>query len=124
MGLQADQFCLSIRDIDECALGLNNCSKIAECTDLEVGYTCRCPAGYIDGQPETPGRVCAALLCDLCNKHGDCVHDIVTKNVTCSCTGDYTGEFCEVAPSMAPLVFLLLLALLFLLLACWLVSLP
>lgn len=52
-------------------------------------------------------------------KHGDCVHDVITKNITCQCTDGYTGEFCEVAPSMAPLVLLLLLALLFLLLACW-----
>ena len=72
--------------------------------------------GYIDGNPNDPGRVCGALLCDMCNQHGDCVHDALTKNITCLCTEGYTGSFCEVAPSNAPLILLILLALLFLLL--------
>ena len=52
LGMRSDQYCMTLRDVDECALGLHNCSKIAECTNLEVGYTCKCPADYIDGNPE------------------------------------------------------------------------
>lgn len=40
--------------------------------------------------------VCGALLCDMCNAHGDCVHNAATKNVTCMCTDGWTGEFCQV----------------------------
>jgi len=114
--MSMDHLCLNIRDVDECALGLTNCSGVALCQNNPIGYSCSCPEGYIDGNPNEPGRVCGALLCDMCNQHGDCVHDALTKNITCSCTEGYTGSFCEVAPSNAPLILLILLALLFLLL--------
>lgn len=111
-----DTLCMHVRDVDECALGLNNCSGVAHCIDRAVGYTCKCPDGYIDGNPDEPGRVCGALLCDLCNAHGDCVHNTATNNITCVCTDGWTGPQCQVAPSNASLVLLILLALLFLLL--------
>ena len=119
LGFDADTICLRQIDVDECALGLTNCSGVAVCTDLPMGYECSCPAGYVDGNPSEPGRVCAAALCDLCNSHGDCIHNSLTNNVTCSCTEGFTGEFCEVAPSNAPLILLIFLALLFLLLTLW-----
>ncbi|GMT19358.1 hypothetical protein PFISCL1PPCAC_10655, partial [Pristionchus fissidentatus] len=112
-----DAICLRTIDVDECALGLHNCSAAAICTDKKIGYDCRCPEGYTDGNPSEPGRVCAALLCGMCNGHGDCIHDAATHNVTCTCVEGWTGEFCEVAPSKLPLILMLLLALLFLLLA-------
>lgn len=90
---------------------------VAQCIDRAVGYTCKCPDGYIDGNPDEPGRVCGALLCDMCNSHGDCVHNAETRNVSCVCTDGWSGQFCQVAPSNASLVLLILLALLFLLLA-------
>ncbi|VDM84962.1 unnamed protein product [Strongylus vulgaris] len=37
----------------------------------------------------------AALLCGLCNGHGDCIHDSTTNNVTCACVEGYTGQYCE-----------------------------
>uniref|UniRef100_A0A7E4VNX4 Transmembrane cell adhesion receptor mua-3 n=1 Tax=Panagrellus redivivus TaxID=6233 RepID=A0A7E4VNX4_PANRE len=116
IGMDEDTICLGIRDINECALGLHNCSGVADCIDLPLGYTCKCPDGYVDGNPSEPGRVCGALLCDLCNSHGDCVHNAQTNNITCVCTEGYTGEFCELSPSNVPLILLILLALLFLLL--------
>ncbi|CAI4230491.1 unnamed protein product [Auanema sp. JU1783] len=111
-----DSICLRSQDVDECALGLHNCSAAAICTDKKNGYECACPEGYTDGNPSEPGRICAALLCGLCNGHGDCIHDSLTNNVTCACVDGYSGEFCEVAPSKAGLILMLLLALLFLLL--------
>lgn len=73
-------------------------------------------SSYTDGNPSEPGRICAALLCGLCHGHGDCVHDINTKNITCACIEGYTGKFCEIAPSKASLILPLILALIFLLL--------
>lgn len=66
-----------------------------------------------------PGRTCAALLCDLCNQHGDCIPDPITNNITCACTEGFSGEFCEVAPSSLPFILFIILAILFLLLALW-----
>ncbi|RCN51669.1 EGF-like domain protein [Ancylostoma caninum] len=111
-----DAICMRHSDVNECALGLHNCSAAAICTDTKLGYDCRCPDGYTDGNPSEPGRVCAALLCGLCNGHGDCIHDSVTNNVTCACVDGYSGQFCEVAPSNAGLILMTILALLFLLL--------
>ncbi|CAG9540270.1 unnamed protein product [Cercopithifilaria johnstoni] len=110
-------YCLLLQDVDECALGLTNCSAVAVCTNLRIGYKCRCPDGYVDGNPNDPGRICAAQLCGLCNGHGDCIYNEATKNVTCSCIGDYTGEFCEIEPSKTLLLLFLILATLLLLLS-------
>ncbi|VDN55231.1 unnamed protein product [Dracunculus medinensis] len=113
---KSDTLCLKLRDVDECALGLTNCSGVAECSDKAFGYECNCPEGYIDGNPDEPGRVCGALLCDLCNSHGDCVHNSLTNNITCICSDGWTGEFCDIAPSNASLILPIILAILFLLL--------
>ncbi|VDL81375.1 unnamed protein product [Nippostrongylus brasiliensis] len=72
-------------DVNECALGLHNCSAAAICIDTKFGYDCKCPDG-------------------------------VTNNVTCSCVDGYSGQFCELAPSNAGIILMLILALLFLLL--------
>ncbi|KAM3722540.1 Transmembrane matrix receptor [Dirofilaria immitis] len=113
-------YCLRIQDVNECDLGLTNCSAVAICTNLPIGYKCRCPDGYVDGNPEEPGRICAAQLCGLCNGHGDCIYNETTKNVTCSCIGGYTGEFCEIEPSKTLLLLFLILAIiLFLLSLCF-----
>uniref|UniRef100_A0A915AKQ6 Transmembrane cell adhesion receptor mua-3 n=1 Tax=Parascaris univalens TaxID=6257 RepID=A0A915AKQ6_PARUN len=115
-GFPKESYCLKPQDVDECALGLHNCSAAAICTDLHIGYKCTCAEGYTDGNPSLPGRVCAALLCGLCNGHGDCVHDPLTNNITCACVEGYSGQFCELAPSRASAILLIILALLFLLL--------
>lgn len=72
---------------------------------------------YVDGNPSEPGRVCAAQLCGLCHGHGDCIFNEATKNVTCSCVGGHTGEFCEIEPSKTLLLLSLILATLLLLLS-------
>lgn len=116
-GISPRTLCLRPKDVDECVLGLHNCSTVAECTDLANGFTCACPAGYVDGNTALPGRVCAALLCDLCNGHGDCVPQ--ADRVVCSCVDGYQGEYCEKLPSPVPFVLLVLLALAFLFLTLW-----
>jgi len=103
-------------DVDECLLGLTNCSAAAICTDLPQGYSCKCQEGYTEGNPDEPGRVCGALLCGRCNGHGDCVQDPVSKNITCACVAGWSGEFCDVEQSNILIILMLILALLFLLL--------
>jgi hypothetical protein len=117
-GIDQSTLCLSVIDVNECALGLTNCSSAAICEDLKIGYKCSCPAGWVDGNPAEPGRICAASLCGECNQHGHCIYKS-DSNVTCACEEGYTGDHCEVAPSNVPLILMLLLALLFLLLMLW-----
>ncbi|XP_032433097.1 uromodulin-like 1 [Xiphophorus hellerii] len=50
----------SINDFDECASGENDCSRWAICTNTWASYTCICLDGFIDNNPERPGRKCQA----------------------------------------------------------------
>ncbi|KHJ44769.1 EGF-like domain protein [Trichuris suis] len=90
-----DTYCLAIRDVDECALGLTNCSAVAICKNEDEGYSCSCPPGYVDGNPSQPGRACAAASCSLCNDHGDCIQNPETGEIGCKCHPWYTGERCD-----------------------------
>ncbi|TKR69449.1 hypothetical protein L596_021611 [Steinernema carpocapsae] len=74
LDLDSDTLCMGIRDVDASALDITNCSRLAECTDKAIRYSCKSSAPT-DTATETPGRVCGALLCDLCNSHIDCVHN-------------------------------------------------
>jgi len=38
---------------------MNNCSRFADCVDLENGYRCQCKQGYFDNDQRLPGRQCA-----------------------------------------------------------------
>uniref|UniRef100_A0AC35UCE3 Transmembrane matrix receptor MUP-4 n=1 Tax=Rhabditophanes sp. KR3021 TaxID=114890 RepID=A0AC35UCE3_9BILA len=113
-----DVLCVHQGDVNECALGLHTCPTSATCIDLKKGYTCQCAEGYTDGNPSNPGRSCAALLCGLCNGHGDCITSPQTGNITCSCAQGWKGETCaEAAGSTLSTILMILLALLLLLLA-------
>jgi hypothetical protein len=94
IGLES-KWCLARRDVDECALGLTDCSGVATCTDKLDGYECACPRGFVDGNLQNPGRICSAQLCGLCNGNGDCLHDLATRNVTCQCFDGFAGEYCD-----------------------------
>ncbi|KAK5859231.1 hypothetical protein PBY51_003312 [Eleginops maclovinus] len=48
----------STNDFNECALGENDCSLWATCTNTWASYTCVCSDGFIDNNPERPGRSC------------------------------------------------------------------
>ncbi|KAM6907148.1 uromodulin-like 1 [Xenentodon cancila] len=50
----------SIKDFDECASGENDCSIWASCINTWASYTCVCSDGFIDNNPERPGRTCQA----------------------------------------------------------------
>ncbi|XP_054899903.1 uromodulin-like 1 [Poeciliopsis prolifica] len=51
----------SVNDYDECASGENDCSRWATCTNTWAFYTCICLDGFIDNNPERPGRNCQAI---------------------------------------------------------------
>jgi hypothetical protein len=48
-------WCMALDDVNECALGLHDCSAVATCINLKIGYTCECFADYKDGNPNNPG---------------------------------------------------------------------
>ncbi|XP_037543647.1 uromodulin-like 1 [Nematolebias whitei] len=50
----------SISDFDECASEENDCSLWATCTNTWASYTCACFDGFVDHNPERPGRTCQA----------------------------------------------------------------
>ncbi|XP_076799587.1 uncharacterized protein LOC143444282 [Clavelina lepadiformis] len=50
----------SCRDIDECAVALNDCSQYAECTNMVGSYTCQCRLGYFGD-----GVSCTRITCNF-----------------------------------------------------------
>ncbi|KAK5918697.1 hypothetical protein CgunFtcFv8_003437 [Champsocephalus gunnari] len=51
----------STHDFNECTMGENDCSLLATCTNTWASYTCVCLDGFIDNNPERPGRACHAI---------------------------------------------------------------
>ncbi|XP_071317692.1 uromodulin-like 1 isoform X2 [Trachinotus anak] len=51
----------SIHDSDECESGQNDCSQWATCMNTWGSYTCACLEGFIDNNPDRPGRACQAI---------------------------------------------------------------
>ncbi|KAI7793782.1 putative uromodulin-like 1, partial [Triplophysa rosa] len=55
-----DKNSIQIEDLNECSLGMADCSLWANCTNTLGSYTCDCWNGYTDWNPNRPGRSCAA----------------------------------------------------------------
>nr|KAF6343624.1 signal peptide, CUB domain and EGF like domain containing 2 [Pipistrellus kuhlii] len=69
-------------DVDECALGLDDCHPHALCQNTPTSYKCSCKPGY-----HGEGRQCADI--DECENElkGGCVHDClnIPGNYRCTC---------------------------------------
>ncbi|MDI3281758.1 DUF4215 domain-containing protein [Polyangium sp. 15x6] len=77
-------------EIDECALGTDNCSDDATCTNTPGSFTCTCNMGYTGN-----GVVCVDI--DECLLDtDDCDDDATCTNTpgsfTCACNMGYTGD--------------------------------
>ncbi|XP_073485067.1 uncharacterized protein [Aquarana catesbeiana] len=51
---------LSVKDVNECQLGIQNCDIKAQCANEFGSYSCQCIKGYEDDSPAAPGTVCIA----------------------------------------------------------------
>ncbi|XP_040207145.1 uncharacterized protein LOC120937752 isoform X2 [Rana temporaria] len=51
---------LSVKDVNECQLGIQNCDIKAQCANEFGSYSCQCIKGYEDHSPAAPGTVCIA----------------------------------------------------------------
>jgi len=89
-------------DIDECALGTDNCDLLATCTNTVGSFFCTCPSGYSDTNSD--GTLCedideCALGTDNCDPLTQCTN--TPGSFTCSaCPSGYTdtngdGTLCE-----------------------------
>ncbi|VDP44535.1 unnamed protein product [Soboliphyme baturini] len=84
--------------VNECQNpSLNNCSRFADCTDLEVGYECHCREGYHDQSPSMPGRKCSLSIneCESTNLN-DCDRNAICTDLAagydCKCPSPYRDE--------------------------------
>ncbi|MGK3963651.1 FG-GAP-like repeat-containing protein [Sorangium sp. So ce118] len=78
-------------DVDECALGTDNCDANAACTNTVGSFTCACNAGY-----EGDGVTCANIdecAASPCQNGGTCVDGI--SSYTCVCLPGFGGASCE-----------------------------
>ncbi|WP_434041805.1 MULTISPECIES: LamG-like jellyroll fold domain-containing protein [Sorangium] len=78
-------------DVNECALGTDNCDANAACTNTPGSFTCACNAGYEgDGVTCTNSDECAE---SPCQNGGTCTDGI--DSYTCQCPAGFTGTSCE-----------------------------
>ncbi|XXY49155.1 FG-GAP-like repeat-containing protein [Sorangium sp. So ce269] len=77
-------------DVDECALGTDNCDANAACTNTPGSFTCACNAGYSgDGVTCTDADECA-LGTDNCDANAACTN--TPGSFTCACNAGYAGD--------------------------------
>ncbi|NWR88784.1 UROL1 protein, partial [Furnarius figulus] len=57
-----DKSSLSIKDYDECKTKEDDCSLDASCHNTLGSYQCSCKEGFVDVQPERPGRSCEGKI--------------------------------------------------------------
>ncbi|WP_438004073.1 FG-GAP-like repeat-containing protein [Sorangium sp. So ce321] len=77
-------------DVDECALGTDNCDANAACTNTTGSFTCACNAGYSgDGVTCTDVDECA-LGTDNCGANAACTN--TPGSFTCACDAGYSGD--------------------------------
>lgn len=75
---------------DECALGLDDCSDNADCTDTPGYFDCVCKAGYAgDGKTCTDIDECAKLTND-CDPHANCTN--TEGSFSCACAAGFVGD--------------------------------
>ncbi|WP_437575223.1 FG-GAP-like repeat-containing protein [Sorangium sp. So ce887] len=77
-------------DVNECALGTDNCDANAACTNTAGAFTCACNAGYSgDGVTCTDVDECA-LGTDNCDANAACTN--TAGAFTCACNAGYEGD--------------------------------
>ncbi|WP_437950182.1 FG-GAP-like repeat-containing protein [Sorangium sp. So ce296] len=77
-------------DVNECALGTDNCDANAACTNTPGSFTCACNAGYEgDGVTCTDVDECA-LGADNCDANAACTN--TPGSFTCACNAGYEGD--------------------------------
>ncbi|WP_437758502.1 EGF domain-containing protein [Sorangium sp. So ce1389] len=77
-------------DVNECALGTDNCDANATCTNTTGSFTCACNEGY-----EGDGVTCAdvdecALGTDNCDANATCTN--TPGSFSCACNAGYAGD--------------------------------
>ncbi|XP_050673556.1 uncharacterized protein LOC126971345 [Leptidea sinapis] len=88
---------LPLRDVDECSSAdLNDCHKLARCTNTFGAFKCECPDTTLDpllGQTHA-GRQCRTCSPSHCSERGVCHYK--NGNIQCTCSSGYYGSGCEV----------------------------
>lgn len=77
-------------DIDECALGTDNCDDDAQCENLPGTFECECNAGY-EGDGVTCTDIDECMLgTDNCDPNAMCMN--TPGSYTCTCNTGYEGN--------------------------------
>ncbi|CAG4965757.1 unnamed protein product [Colias eurytheme] len=88
---------LPLRDVDECTSpDLNDCHKLATCTNTWGAFKCSCPDTTLDTATTLAraGRDCKQCSSSHCSERGVCKYH--NGQPYCSCTSGYYGSTCEV----------------------------
>jgi len=86
---------IDIFDINECKLGLDDCSTYAECINTPGSFTCKCNVGY-NGN----GKTCENI--NECSSKSACVSNSVCKDLVgsyeCTCRDGFLGSKAKIDP--------------------------
>ncbi|XP_022115395.2 uncharacterized protein LOC110993437 [Pieris rapae] len=88
---------LPLKDVDECSSPeLNDCHKLASCTNTWGAFKCTCPETTLDPAVTITrsGRDCRECSSSHCNERGVCRYN--NGQPYCSCSSGYYGSSCEV----------------------------
>jgi len=82
--------CMTCADIDECALGTDNCDVNATCTNIPGSFTCTCNSGYAGN-----GLTCTDIdECTLgthsCDPNATCFN--TPGSYDCTCNAGFAGD--------------------------------
>ncbi|MEZ4340194.1 MAG: EGF domain-containing protein [Sandaracinaceae bacterium] len=79
------------RDINECAMSIDDCAAVATCTNTGGGFTCECPTGYAgDGRTCTEIDECLDPVLGNCGAHAVCIN--MPGTFECRCDPGYRND--------------------------------
>ena len=89
----------TVRDVNECYLGTDNCHPNANCINLKYGFKCTCKNGF-----QGDGVNCNPINIDECaNGQHNCDNNAQCINLVdgydCRCNNDYTGDGYKCSPN-------------------------
>lgn len=83
--------CEEVVEVDECALGTDDCHELADCRDTLEGFVCACRPGYSgDGRACADIDECAATPGGPCHPSADCTN--TPGSFTCECRPGFSGD--------------------------------
>lgn len=78
-------------DLDECALGLDDCAPEATCRNTDGGWGCACPQGMVGDGRRCVLRIDCSDGAARCDAHAECA-EVAGEGHFCRCAPGFVGD--------------------------------